>query len=98
MVQDTMEAMDDDEIEEEAEEEVNKVLFQITDGKTGGRLNSHDQSMEAPLFLTNVLPSESVSGLLGEAPVAAGTLPTEAEEEEEPELDDMQRRLEALKS
>lgn len=27
-----MEAMDDDEIEEEAEEEVNKVLFQITDG------------------------------------------------------------------
>ncbi|GJJ69929.1 charged multivesicular body protein 3 [Entomortierella parvispora] len=68
MVQETMEGMDDDEIEEEAEEEVNKVLFQITDG------------------------------LLGEAPVAAGTLPTEAEEEEEPELDDMQRRLEALKS
>jgi charged multivesicular body protein 3 len=33
MVQDTMEAMDDDELEEEAEEEVNKVLFQITDGK-----------------------------------------------------------------
>ncbi|KAG0204996.1 Vacuolar protein-sorting-associated protein 24 [Mortierella sp. GBA30] len=69
MLQDTMEAMDDDEIEEEAEEEVNKVLFQITDG------------------------------LLGEAPLAAGTLPTEAEEEEEePALDDMQRRLEALKS
>lgn len=32
MLQDTMESMDDDEIEEEAEEEVNKVLFQITDG------------------------------------------------------------------
>ncbi|KAF9283376.1 Charged multivesicular body protein 3 [Linnemannia elongata] len=69
MLQDTMESMDDDEIEEEAEEEVNKVLFQITDG------------------------------LLGEAPLAAGSLPTEAEEEEEePALDDMQRRLEALKS
>ncbi|KAF8930067.1 Snf7-domain-containing protein [Dissophora ornata] len=69
MVQDTMESMDDDEIEEEAEEEVNKVLFQITDG------------------------------LLGETPVAGGTLPAEAEEEEEePALDDMQRRLEALKS
>jgi charged multivesicular body protein 3 len=38
-------------------------------------------------------------GLLGEAPLAAGSLPTEAEEEEEePALDDMQRRLEALKS
>ncbi|KAF9943026.1 Vacuolar protein-sorting-associated protein 24 [Mortierella alpina] len=69
MLQDTMEAMDDDEIEEEAEEEVNKVLFSIT------------------------------NGLLGEAPLAAGKLPTEAEEEEEePALDDMQRRLEALKS
>ncbi|KAG0306488.1 Vacuolar protein-sorting-associated protein 24 [Dissophora globulifera] len=69
MLQDTMEAMDDDEIEEEAEEEVNKVLFQIT------------------------------NGLLGEAPLAAGKLPAEAEEEEEePALDDMQRRLEALKS
>ncbi|KAG0050985.1 Vacuolar protein-sorting-associated protein 24 [Gryganskiella cystojenkinii] len=68
MVQDTMEAMDDDEIEEEAEEEVNNVLFQITDG------------------------------LLGEATVAAGSLPAEEEEEEEPALDDMQRRLEALKS
>jgi len=49
-------------------------------------------------FLLTIYLSESVSGLLGEAPVAAGTLPTEAEEEEEPELDDMQRRLEALKS
>lgn len=27
-----MESLDEDEIEEEAEEEVNKVLFQITDG------------------------------------------------------------------
>ncbi len=36
MLQDTMEAMDDDEIEEEAEEEVNKVLFSITNGKRYG--------------------------------------------------------------
>jgi len=36
MLQDTMESMDDDEIEEEAEEEVNKVLFQITDGNIPG--------------------------------------------------------------
>lgn len=53
-----------------------------------------------------VVPDTNVSqwfvfhiGLLGEATVAAGNLPTEVEEEEEePELDEMQRRLEALKS
>jgi len=57
MVQDTMEAMDDDEIEEEAEEEVNKVLFQITDGKTRGHLNSHGQCpMETLFIFTNDLP------------------------------------------
>ncbi|KAF9583978.1 Vacuolar protein-sorting-associated protein 24 [Lunasporangiospora selenospora] len=68
IIQDTMESMDDEEIEEEADEEVNKVLFSIT------------------------------NGLLGD-PVASAALPTEAEEEEEePELDEMQRRLEALKS
>ena len=31
-----MESMDDDEVEEEAEEEVNKVLFQITNGNYSG--------------------------------------------------------------
>jgi len=36
MLQDTMESMDDDEVEEEAEEEVNKVLFQITNGNYSG--------------------------------------------------------------
>ncbi|KAF8956021.1 Vacuolar protein-sorting-associated protein 24 [Entomortierella lignicola] len=65
MLEDTMESLDDDEIEEEAEEEVNKVLF----------------------------------GILGDTPIAAAALPAEEEEEEEvPALDDMQRRLEALKS
>lgn len=105
MLQDTMESMDDDEIEEEAEEEVNKVLFQITDGNVCRILLRH--------FMYNVLFQYSgwkltdthtdyvfiIVGLLGEAPLAAGSLPTEAEEEEEePALDDMQRRLEALKS
>jgi len=36
MLDDTLEAMDDDEeLEEEADEEVEKVLFDITDGKLG---------------------------------------------------------------
>ena len=34
MMEDTFEGLDEDNIEEEAEEEVNKVLFQITDGKS----------------------------------------------------------------
>jgi charged multivesicular body protein 3 len=33
MIGDTMDMMDDDDIEEAADEEVNNVLFQITDGK-----------------------------------------------------------------
>jgi charged multivesicular body protein 3 len=37
MLDDTMESLDDneDELEEEAQEEVDKVLWQITDGKLG---------------------------------------------------------------
>lgn len=32
MIEDTMDMMDDEDIEEEADEEVENVLFQITDG------------------------------------------------------------------
>ena len=50
-------------------------------------------------LLTFFVNAFITSGLLGEAPTAGRTLPAEAEEEEEePALDDMQRRLEALKS
>lgn len=34
-MQDTMDMIDDDDIEEEAEEEVNQILYQITDGRRG---------------------------------------------------------------
>ena len=47
MIQDTMESLDEDEIEEEAEEEVNKVLFQITDGKP----TACTKAIKAYLFL-----------------------------------------------
>jgi len=71
MLEDTMESMEDqDELEEAAQEEVDKILFEVT------------------------------SGVLGQAgPVESGALPDAAEAEDETEdLDDMQARLEALKS
>jgi charged multivesicular body protein 3 len=35
MMDDTMETLDDDELEDEADAEVEKVLFDLTDGKLG---------------------------------------------------------------
>jgi charged multivesicular body protein 3 len=35
MMQDTLEAMDEEDIEEEADAEVDKVLYDLTDGKLG---------------------------------------------------------------
>ncbi|CAG8688495.1 29765_t:CDS:2, partial [Racocetra persica] len=69
MIEDTFESFEDSDIEEEAEEEVNKVLFELTDGLIG-----EAGEVGAPLDL-NV-----------------------EEEEEEPELNEMQARLQALKS
>lgn len=34
MISDTFEMMDDEDLEEEADEEVNKVLYQVTEGKS----------------------------------------------------------------
>lgn len=85
MISDTMDMMDDEEIEEEADEEVNNVLFQITDGTRSLR----------SFF---VLLTLSV-GMLGEAGAVGPALdkqPAAAEiedEEEGPELDMMQKRL-----
>lgn len=35
MMEETLDSVDDDEIEEEADAEVDKVLFELTDGKLG---------------------------------------------------------------
>jgi len=74
MLEDTMEGLEDDEeLEEEAQSEVDKVLFELTAGKLG----------EAPDAVTATLPVPS----------------TEKEEEEEAgNLEEMQERLEALRS
>ncbi|KAG2228301.1 hypothetical protein INT45_011093 [Circinella minor] len=74
MINDTMEMMDDDDIEEAADEEVNNVLYQITDGMLGEAGNvgpALDKKPEVQI--------------------------EEDEEEEGPELDMMQKRLQALK-
>ncbi|KAI9265346.1 Snf7-domain-containing protein [Helicostylum pulchrum] len=75
MIGDTMDMMDDDDIEEAADEEVNNVLFQITDGMLGE------------------------AGNVGPALEARPAVEEEEEEDEEegPELDMMQKRLQALK-
>ncbi|KAI9340976.1 Snf7-domain-containing protein [Pilaira anomala] len=75
MIGDTMDMMDDDDIEEAADEEVNNVLFQITDGMLGEAGN--------------------VGPALEAKPVAQ--VEEDEDEEEGPELDMMQKRLQALK-
>ncbi|KAG1397470.1 hypothetical protein G6F60_008989 [Rhizopus arrhizus] len=75
MIGDTMEMMDDDDIEEAADEEVNNVLFQITDGLLG------EAGSVGPILETKPAQEEE----------------EEEEEEEGPELDMMQKRLQALK-
>nr|CAG4645151.1 EOG090X0EF4 [Leptodora kindtii] len=75
MLEDTMEGLEDtEELEEAAQEEVDKVLWEITAGQLG----------KAPAALTDTLPEQ-----------AAAYIPPE---EEEDELEDMQSRLQALKS
>lgn len=77
MLDDTMSGLEDsEELEDAAQEEVDKVLFEITSGTLG----------EAPDVLTDTLP--------------AGPSRVEEKEESEPEedLEEMQSRLQALRS
>ncbi|KAG2203992.1 hypothetical protein INT46_007017 [Mucor plumbeus] len=76
MIGDTMDMMDDDDIEEAADEEVNNVLFQITDGMLG------EAGSVGPALESNPVVAEDEE---------------EEDEEEGPELDMMQKRLQALK-
>ena len=76
MLEDTMETVtESDEMEEEAQEEVDKILFELTAGKLGA----------APSVGKETLPSPA---------------PPEREEEdsEEDDMEEMQSRLEALRS
>ncbi|CAO3650056.1 unnamed protein product [Cunninghamella blakesleeana] len=75
MIEDTMEMMDDEDIEEAADEEVNNVLYQITDGLLG-EAGSVGPALEKKQEIQ---------------------VEEESEEEEGPELELMQKRLQALK-
>ena len=73
-MQDTMESLEDtEELEEAAQEEVDKVLWEITAGQIG----------KAPAAVTDSLPVR---------PEAAAAV------EDEEDLEEMQSRLQALKS
>jgi charged multivesicular body protein 3 len=56
MLDDTMEAIDDDDLEEEADEEVDKILYDLTDGKLGlaGTVTS-----ELPVSTMSLKPERS---------------------------------------
>merc|ERR1719310_1885244 len=81
MLEDTMEGLDgEEEMEEAAQEEVDKIILELTTGKLG----------EAPAAVKDTLPAASST-------VPAGAV-LEDEEESEEELEEMQSRLEALRS
>jgi charged multivesicular body protein 3 len=78
MIEETMESLEDSEaVEEEAAEEVDKVLWELTDGKLG-------EAPSVPLA----------------TPTANGPSSSKVQdnEDEEEDLEDMQSRLEALRS
>ncbi|RZF43266.1 hypothetical protein LSTR_LSTR001527 [Laodelphax striatellus] len=78
MLEDTMSSMEDpEEMEEEAQEEVDKVLWELTAGALG----------QAPAAVTDNLPAG--------AAVAAGA---SIDVDDEQELEEMQSRLQALRS
>jgi len=57
MVEDTLNMEEDDEIEEEADVEVDKVLFELTDGKLG---EAGAAGTELPVTFKLFSPSETV--------------------------------------
>ncbi|CAG5123209.1 unnamed protein product [Candidula unifasciata] len=86
MMDDAMETLDDDDLEEEADEEVDRVLYELTAGELG----------KAPAAVNDSLPVTEVEGATaGPSRVAAATA---VAIEEEDDLEDMKARLEALRS
>uniref|UniRef100_A0A0B6ZD02 Charged multivesicular body protein 3 n=1 Tax=Arion vulgaris TaxID=1028688 RepID=A0A0B6ZD02_9EUPU len=85
MMDDAMETLDDEDLEEEADEEVDKVLYDLTAGELG----------KAPAAVNDSLPvTETEGARAGPSRVSAPAVALE----EEDDLDDMKARLEALRS
>ncbi|KAJ8866061.1 hypothetical protein PR048_033585 [Dryococelus australis] len=81
MLDDTMDNLDEEDLEEEADGEVDKVLWELTAGALG----------RAPAAVTDSLPPQAAG-----AKAASTSTPVAHEDEEE--LEEMQSRLEALRS
>jgi len=82
MLDDTMEGLNEEEdMEEAAQDEIDKIILELTTGKLG----------EAPNAVKDTLPAPAA------VPAAKANV-TEEEEESEGELEEMQNRLEALRS
>jgi len=75
MLENTMEGLDAEEMEEAAQEEIDKIIFELTTGKLG----------EAPTAVKDTLPP-------------TGKEVEDKEEESDEELEEMQGRLESLRS
>lgn len=124
MMEDAFEGMDDeDEMEEAAEEEVDKILFEITAGEENcsffivtyffysdlifKRLSHHKLNCTAKHWNLCVVVGSAASGALGKAPSKVTDALPEVEppgaaaasdEESEEDIEEMQSRLEALRS
>ena len=89
---DAMESVTDEEgVEEEADSEVEKVLWELTQGKLG----------EAPRAVSDSLPSTAAGTRVpagGKAVRSPALMDPNAEEDDEEDMETMRKRLEHLKS
>lgn len=86
MLDETMSEMEDsEEMEEEAQDEIDKVLWELTQGELG----------KAPSAVTDSLPSTAPESSLADE---AGPSSAGLESEEEEDLEEMKERLSALRS
>jgi len=85
MLDDAMESLDDPDLEEEADEEVDKVLFELTAGALGAAPDAVEDS------LPNIaMPAAASKAAHKDAPTAVAA--------DDEDMDDMRARLEALRS
>jgi charged multivesicular body protein 3 len=91
MLDDTMESLDDDELEEEADAEVDKVLFDLTDGKLG---QAGAVGADLPVSLSLLAPKTIPRAY----PIVSLQAHKEAEEDinDEAEMQRMQKELHDL--
>lgn len=96
-MEETLDAVnDDDELEQEADEEVDKVLYELTDGKLGqaGRVGG-ELPVRVVICLDRLESQQSVCGSFTDGPLQAGQ---EEESEDEAEVERMRKEMQQLLS